>query len=463
MKPLLAFLLWVVSLPLFAAPPVDIKGVRIWTSPDQVRLTLESTADLAHRIFALANPDRLVIDLDHSRLQASLPRVEGESLLLEGLRSAPMGGDVLRLVLDLRRAVRAKSFLVKADDRGGPRLVIEIEARGQEPRATPPSTPVRADETKAAPAKKPEPQAQPQAPSKPSPSTQRAARELVIAIDAGHGGEDPGAIGSGGTQEKDVVLAVARELFALVRKEPGMRPVLIRDGDYFVSLGKRVEKARRQQADLFVSIHADAYQDNQVSGSSVYTLSQRGASSEAARWLAERENRADLVGGVDLDDKDNLLRSVLLDLSQSATMEASGRAADRVLASLAKVGAVHKAGVQHAGFMVLKAPDIPSLLVELAFISNPEEEQRLTSPRQQQQLAAALMKGIRDYLKSYRTPGTRNASTPASEPRKHVIARGETLSQIAEQYAVSLTELRRLNRLADDQVRIGQTLTIPEG
>lgn len=461
MSLLLALVLCLLPLPLSAAAPVDIKGVRLSATPDQVRLVLDTNGELAHKIFALSNPDRLVIDIAQARLQTSLPRPEGESPLLEGLRSAPLGGNDLRLVLDLKRAVRAKSFMLKADDQGNSRLVIEIGARGQEPRSNIPPAPNRTDEPKEPPAKKPE--AVPQAQAKPAPAAKKGARELVIAIDAGHGGEDPGAIGPAGTQEKDVVLAVARELFALVRKEPGMRPVLIRDGDYFVSLGKRVDKARRQQADLFVSIHADAFENDRVSGSSVYTLSQRGASSEAARWLAERENRADLVGGIDLEDRDSLLASVLLDLSQSATLEASGQAADRMLASLAKVGEVHKSGVQHAGFVVLKSPDVPSLLVELAFISNPEEERRLSNPRQQQRFAAALLKGIRDHFKGYRPPNTRTAGTATGETRKHVIARGETLSEIAEQYAVSLSELRRLNRLADDQVRIGQTLTIPGG
>ncbi len=452
-------LLLSLSLPLLAATPVEVKTVRIWIAPEETRLVLDTSGDLSHKIFALSNPDRLVIDVENARLQSSIPRPEGQDVVLVGLRSASMGGDRVRLVLDLKQAVRAKSFMMKPNDRYGHRLVVELEPRGQESQAGTPVTPRRAEESRDATAKKPE------ASVKPKSLVTAAARvpkELVVAIDAGHGGEDPGAIGSDDTKEKDVVLAVARELAALVRKEPGMRPVMIRDGDYFISLGKRVEKARRQQADLFVSIHADAYQDDSVRGSSVFTLSHRGASSEAARWLADRENRSDLVGGVDLDDKDNVLASVLLDLSQSATMEASLRAADKVLSRLKKVGDVHKSSVQQAGFVVLKAPDVPSMLVELAFISNDEEEERLRSAQNQQQFARALMSGIRDHFKTYRTPGNRAARTSEREARKHVISRGETLSGIADQYAVGLSELRRINNLADDQVRTGQTLAIPD-
>jgi N-acetylmuramoyl-L-alanine amidase len=453
-------LLLSLSLPLLAAAPVEVKTVRIWSAPEQTRLVLDTSGDLSHKVFALANPDRLVIDVENARLQSSIPRPEGEDVVLAGLRSASMGGDRVRLVLDLKQAVRAKSFMMKPNDRYGHRLVVELEPRRQESQPGAPVAPRRAEESRDTTAKKPD--ASTAKPKSPGTAAARGPKELVVAIDAGHGGEDPGAIGSDGTKEKDVVLAVARELAALVRKEPGMRPVMIRDGDYFISLGKRVEKARRQQADLFVSIHADAFQDDSVRGSSVFTLSHRGASSAAARWLADRENRSDLVGGVDLDDKDNVLASVLLDLSQSATMEASLRAAGKVLSRLKTVGDLHKSSVQQAGFVVLKAPDVPSMLVELAFISNEDEEQRLRSAQNQQQFARALMSGIRDHFKTYRTPGNRAAQASEREARKHVISRGETLSGIADQYAVGLSDLRRINKLADDQVRTGQTLAIPD-
>jgi len=454
LRRLAAIALSVLWLPLAAAGPAEIKGVRIWTAPEETRVVLDTNADLSHRVFALSGPDRLVIDIDRVRFEADLPSVGTENTLLQGLRSASRDDGGVRVVLDLKQAVRAKSFMMKPNDRYGHRLVIEMEPRGEEKAVVTADIARKQKASGKSSGRKEDKSRRADAP--------KVARPIVIAIDAGHGGEDPGAIGSGGTFEKDVVLGVASELAALVRKEPGMRPIMIRDGDYFVSLRKRMAKARQQQADLFVSIHADAFQDDRVGGSSVYTLSPRGASSEAARWLAERENRADLIGGVDLDDKDNLLASVLLDLSQSATMEASMRAADKVLRSLTKVGEVHKTAVQQAGFVVLKSPDVPSMLVELAFISNPDEERRLRSSRHQRQLAQALMNGIRAYFKAYPLPDTRTVAVEEGERRKHVIGTGDTLSGIAERYAVSLGDLRSLNNLPDDQIRVGQVLAIPE-
>ena len=301
------------------------------------------------------------------------------------------------------------------------------------------------------------------APAAPVKSVREASRgrELIIAIDAGHGGKDVGARGPSGTHEKDVVLAIARKLAKLVEQEPGMRPVLVRDGDYFIRLRERMNKARKQRADLFVSIHADAFSDHRARGSSVFVVSERGATSEMARILADQENAADLVGGVSLDDKDQLLKSVLLDLSKSASIEASMTVADNVLGELKQVGRVHKTRVQQAGFMVLKSPDVPSILVETAFISNPEEERMLRDARHQQRLAQAIMKGVRAYFRDNPPPGTVVAARDASG-REHVVKRGETLSEIAERYAVSMDRLRVANGLSDDTVRVGGVLRIPE-
>ena len=288
-------------------------------------------------------------------------------------------------------------------------------------------------------------------------------RDLVIAIDAGHGGEDPGAIGRGGTKEKDVVLAVARRLAAEIDAEPGMRAVLVRTGDYFLRHRDRMERARRHRADLFVSIHADAFKNRRARGSSVYVLSQKGATDEAARWLAARENAADLVGGVSLDDKDDMLASVLLDLSQNASIGASLDVGDHVLKRLGHIGRLHKRTVQQAGFLVLKSPDIPSILVETAFISNPEEEQLLRSRTHQARISAAVLSGIREYFYANPPPGTWVAHNLHHRPREHVISRGDTLSGIATRYNVSLTALRRFNGLSGDRIRIGQVLRIPTG
>jgi N-acetylmuramoyl-L-alanine amidase len=250
------------------------------------------------------------------------------------------------------------------------------------------------------------------------------ARDLIVAVDAGHGGDDPGAIGLNGAREKDVVLAIARELALKINAEPGMRAVLTRNGDYFVPLRDRMRRARAQQADLFVSIHADSIRDRRVDGSSVYILSQRGASDEAARWLAERENASDLVGGVSLDDKSDVLASVLLDVSQSASLSASGIAAERVLRQLNRVGEVRKPRVQEARFMVLKSPDIPSMLVETAYISNPQEEQRLRSQAHQAKIAGAIHQGVHDYFYANPPAGTRIAQIATAEAMRTAAANG---------------------------------------
>lgn len=436
MRTIFATLLFLLSLPV-PAQQIDVRGARIWTAPDHTRLVVDTAGAVSHRVFSLANPDRLVIDIPDARFEAKLPVVAADDPLLSSVRSGIRDGDDLRLVLDLKQPVRAKSFKLEPNEQYGHRLVVDL-------------APTRIDagsdmgaaahlSIQAAPKK---------------------AREIVVAIDAGHGGEDPGAIGAKGTREKQITLAIARKLAALVKKQRGMRPVLIRDGDYYLSLRKRIAVARKHQADLFISIHADAFNDPRVRGSSVYTLSHRGASSEAAKWLADKENSADLIGGIDLGESDNLLATVLLDMTQNATMEHSGVAAQKVLANLKAVGKVHRNRVQKAGFVVLKSPDIPSMLVETAFISNPEEEARLLNGGDQQKVAKAILAGINAYFHAYPPPGTLLAA-PAGDPRKHVISNGDTLGEIARQYKVSLASLRTVNNIEGDRIRIGQVLTIP--
>ena len=434
---LIALFLLLLSLPL-QAQQVEVRGARVWTAPDQTRLVVDVAASVTHKIFALDKPHRLVIDIPDSRLADKLPTVEADEPLLIGLRSGIRDGDDLRLVLDLKQKVRAKSFLLHPNERYGHRLVVDLLPAGGGMPAT---------ATKS---------------SKPKPPNPKAFRDVVIAIDAGHGGEDPGAVGAKGTKEKEVTLQIARKLSRLVEKERGMSAVLIRDGDYFIRLRKRIDLARKHKADLFVSIHADAFGDRRVRGSSVYTLSHRGASSEAAKWLADKENSADLIGGIDLGENDDMLATVLLDMTQSATMEHSNLAAKRVLASLKKVGVVHNGSVQKAGFVVLKSPDIPSMLVETAFISNPTEEERLRSGEHQQRLARAILAGIKAYFASHAPPGTKLAEDRGGEPQRHVIGRGDTLGAIAAKYRVSLSSLRNANSIEGDHIRVGQVLTIPE-
>jgi N-acetylmuramoyl-L-alanine amidase len=308
----------------------------------------------------------------------------------------------------------------------------------------------------------PSPSAPPAAsPASAAPAPVSGARELLIAIDAGHGGRDPGAIGGGGTYEKTVTLKVARELAAEIDRHPGMRALLIRDSDVFIPLGDRYQKARDAQADLFISIHADAAQSRQANGASVFVLSTRGASSEAARFLADRENNADLVGGVSLEDKDRSLAAVLLDLSQSATMRVSDEAANHVLDELRSVGKTHKPQVERANFWVLRSPDVPSMLVETGFITNAADERKLNDAGFRRRLAEVVARGVSDYFGSQPPPGTWFAANPSRGSRQHVVARGETLGLIAARHGISLSQLRQANDKRDDVVRVGERLRIP--
>ncbi len=430
MRKIVPFLLLIVCLPLYAQP-ISIDSLRLWAAPDRTRLVFDTSGPVEHNLFALKGPDRLVIDIKNSRLKGSLPHPKSDNLLLRNLRSAQRNKSDLRVVLDLKGQVKPRSFILKPNRQYGYRLVVDLYGLGKKP------TRVKSIKT----------------------IGKSNLRDIVIAIDAGHGGDDPGAKGRQGTYEKNVVMAIARRLGVLVNNEKGMRPVLIRQGDYYMGLRERMKKAREHRADLFISIHADAFRDSRVRGASVYTLSSRGASSEAARWLAERENSADLVGGVELKDKDDVLASVLLDLSQTGTLQASHDVAAKVLGQLKGLTKTHKRTVQKAGFAVLKAPDIPSILVETAFISNPIEERRLKDPVHQQRLAASMMTGIRGYFRRNAPPGTLLATVAS---RRHVISRGDTLGDIARQYHVGLNHLRMANELSNDQIRIGQVLQIPE-
>jgi N-acetylmuramoyl-L-alanine amidase len=430
-----------------AAEQATVHGAQIIPTQDRTRLALETSGAVEHRIFTLDGPDRLVVDVSNARLVGKLPQTGSDDPVLVGLRSGMRDGGDLRIVVDLKQPVRVKSFMLDPVDGKGHRLVVDLVPKGARKASTAPGAGARVEEA-----------ISPAAHGRASPT-----RPLVVAIDAGHGGQDPGAIGPRGTREKDVTLAIAKRLAALVAREPGMRPVMIRDGDQFVPLRGRILKARKQGADIFISIHADAFDNRDVRGSSVFTLSERGASSEAAKWLADRENSADLVGGVDLGKGDDALANVLLSMSQNATLEHSGEAAKAVLANLSRLGTTHHGKVQKAGFAVLKSPDIPSVLVETAFISNPDEEARLVNPANQQRLAQAMLAGIKAYFQKYRPQSVHPKGAVASGPsaRRHTIDQGDTLAEIAKRYRVSLSELRSANRIDGDTIRVGQVLTIP--
>ncbi len=438
-----------------AAGQTDIDGARISRAPDHTRLVLDTEGPLRHSVFALADPDRLVIDLNDARLRGKMATPHATDPLVGRIRSGIRNGDDLRIVLDLKRPARAKSFNLSPRDGHGHRLVIDLE----------PKTPIK-QAPRAPAALVAKAQADPGL-SLSVRSKQPSRRKVLIAIDAGHGGKDPGAVGAGGTREKDITLSISRKLAAKINRRRGMHALLIRDGDYYVHLRRRIEKAREHRADLFVSIHADAFKDRSVRGSSVFTLSHGGATSEAARWLAARENAADLIGDVDLPERNETLRKVLIDMSQSATMEHSGIAADKVLTQLRTLGKVHQTRIQKAGFAVLKSPDIPSMLVETAFISNPQEEKRLRSGKYQNQIADKILRGIAAYFEEYPPPGThfahRGGGNDQGSPTsgKYRIAPGDTLSEIAQHHSVSISRLRSANNLSDDQIRVGQVLTIP--
>jgi N-acetylmuramoyl-L-alanine amidase len=370
----------------------QIVSTRIWPAKDYTRVTLETTTEIRFQLFSVKDPERLVLDLEGVDFGPAIAELQGKVAAgdpyIDKLRAGRNRPGVLRLVLDLKTEVRPQVFTLKPVGEYGHRLVIDLYPLVA---PDPLAALIEAD------AKLQRREAPPEAPA-PVPSKRKVARMATIVIDPGHGGEDPGARGRLGSREKDITLTISKRLKALVDAEPDMRALLTRDGDYYVPLQVRVDKARRVKADLFVSVHADAFNRPNARGSSVFALSERRATSEAARWLAKKENEADLVGGVNIDVKDKYLAQTLLDLSQTATIDHSLRLGNAVLGELGQVNTLHKARVEQASFAVLKSPDVPSILVETAFISNPAEEKRLNDEDYQNHLALAILAGIKRYL-----------------------------------------------------------------
>ena len=432
----------------------DIQSVRLWRAPDNTRLVFDLSGPAEHTLFTLSNPERIVIDISNANFNADTSALALANTPLTGMRSAPRNGKDLRVVLDLSSQVNPKSFVLPPNQQYGNRLVIDLFDQDARPTAV-------------APPQAPQASPLPQTPTR--SASEAGERDIIVAIDAGHGGEDPGAIGYGGAREKEVVLAIARDLKGMIDAEPGFRAELVRTGDYFIPLRRRTEIARQHNADLFISIHADAFTRASANGASVFALSDRGATSETARLLADRENRSDLiggVGGVSLDNKDQVLASVLLDLSMTATLSASLNVGQQVLSSVGRVNSLHKSRVEQAGFMVLKSPDIPSILVETGFISNPGEARKLVTRSHQQALARSIHSGVKSFFHRNPPPGTRIAALKAGGklaqgPREHVVRRGDSLSMIASLYQVSLSGLRNANNLSDDNIRVGQVLKVP--
>lgn len=388
-------ILFIFGLQLFSvaslAEPFSVNTLSYPELPQTARLAFAVTGSLKHRVFALDNPPRLVIDVKDAVLEQTLKQPPADHPLFAKVRSATKNAHDIRFIVDLKKTIDREHYALSTNNKSARQLLVDLigkqppVAAVAENRSAPPET-VKSESTDA-----------PAGKSVLSTVAHRKTQRIVVAIDAGHGGNDPGAQGPQGTEEKTVTFAIAQKLAALVNARPDMKAVMVRRGDYYIGLRERMQIARNVKADVFISIHADAVQDASVRGASVYTLSTRGASSEIAHWLANSENAVE-VGGVDLSDKENVLASVLLDLSQTATQQASDKFAGSVLKNFQNISVLHKDSVQKAGFIVLKSPDIPSILVETAYISNPLEEQNLTSAHYQAQIAHAILAGIRDYF-----------------------------------------------------------------
>lgn len=485
-RPLLSVLLlvcgaqaWVAAA---AAPASTVNAVRIWGGPDSTRVIFELSAPVDYRLFRLSKPDRVVLDLEDGAFGKGVGPELGKGVVKD-MRIGHYQGKA-RIVLDLEGPAHPKSFLLTPAGQYGYRLVVDLGTPSGKP-----SQIVRTIDDDVAHGKP---------------------RPVVIAVDAGHGGDDPGARGAGGTLEKGVTLEIAKDLAELIDAQRGMHAVLTRKGDYFVPLKKRFQIAREHKADLFVSIHANSCPDYcDARGASVWVLDTHGKQSEAGRWLAKSENASDLIGGVSLDDKNHMLASVLLDLSQGASMHAAHEVGGDVLDALGKIGPLYRNTVQGANFVVLRSPDVPSILVETAFISSRGDERRLDSSKDRERLADAILTGVKQYFETTPPPGTwfaaqRNqrlhltgtrateiaadgktgANMKAVSPRvpaliassktiaradenvqdMHKVARGETLSGIAQQYGVSMSALRSANASkvqAGGGIQAGQVLLIP--
>jgi N-acetylmuramoyl-L-alanine amidase len=410
-----------------------VENVRIWSENEKTRVVLDLSRSVKHSIFTLRGPDRLVIDLKDSRLAQSLTKLPSGAGNVRAIRSAVRADGQLRVVLDLDQGVRSRSFTAGPNAKFGDRLVIDLQRSGN------------------------------MQPVKRASEGYRPGRDIVIAIDAGHGGHDPGALGRS-SKEKNIALAISKELAQRINAEPGMTAVLIRNKDVFVEHRDRMAIASKAKADLFISIHADAFKDRRASGASVFALNLVGASKEAARTMQRRERSDVSVGGVSLHDKDDVLASVLFDLSQNAALSASLDVGAKISGQMGRVTKMHRKAVKQKELVVLKSADMPSILVETGFISNNSEEKKLRDRGHQGRLANSILAGIRDYYYTNPPPDTQIAMNLKRSPAKqvrHVISRGDTISQIAERYNVSPSDIRRANKLSTDKIRVGQTLNIP--
>lgn len=424
----------------------DVDGVRVWQSPTHTRLVFDLSQPHQHKIFTLDSPYRLVIDLSGSvNFKPDVDKVELDSTLITSMRTGRQKNNDLRMVFQLRADVDPKSDILRPNKiYPNHRLVVDLYEKN-----TTSLEPAKTVKTVA-------------------DKVMHNKRDIIVAIDAGHGGEDPGAVGYRRTKEKDVVLKIAKELARLLKNEPGYKPYLTRTGDYYIPLRDRTSKAREANADLFISIHADAFKNSQAHGSSVFVLSERGASSEESRWLAEKENEADLVGGVSLAGKDDFVAMTILDLSMTATRGSSLTVGKSILDRMGTISRLHKKRVEEAAFMVLKAPDIPALLIETGFISNPGEAKKLATSYYQKKMAREIFIGLTDYFDSEPPEGSYIAwkkyggkGSSAAQSHVYIIKRGDTLSHIAKRHRVSVSDIRRLNDIKNNRIHVGQKIKLP--
>nr|WP_229838085.1 N-acetylmuramoyl-L-alanine amidase [Cellvibrio zantedeschiae] len=474
------------------AQAATVKTLRIWRAEDYTRVVLDLDAPVRYNLVLASNPTRIILDVTGSELKAPLTKLPLAGTPIEIVRSSVVNDADLRLVFDLKRKVSPKSFVLKKTEGNDDRLVLDLfDAAPASSTATvaPNSEPVNIESVM----------------ESDIPATQKSGdtsvateaksgRPILIAVDAGHGGADSGALGPKNMREKDVTLAIAKELVRVINAQPGYSARLTRNGDYFVELQKRRDLARDMKADLFISIHADSFTDSSAYGASVFALSRKGATSEMARFLAQRENDSDLigrVGGVSLEDKDPQLAGVLVDLSMTSTVNSSLQVGSNVLNSISTIAPLHAKHVEQAGFVVLKSPDVPSILVETGFISNAAEAKKLASDDYREKMAQAVFKGVRQYFAQHPPASSSSSATVVAErapveknsaaknaveksskkkiivephpslERKHVVISGDTLTDIAVQYKVSAAKIRKANNMKNDVVKLGQTLKIP--
>ena len=412
----------------------DIEGVRLYRSPDRTRIVLDLDDSIDHKMFVLESPARVVVDLADADLKTNFDSIKLDVTPIDRIRTGKRGKNHLRLVFDLKEEVNPKSFTLAANERYGNRLVIDLYDF-RVPVSKSLSDIIKTDN-----------------------------RSIVIAIDAGHGGEDPGALGSGKILEKHIVLKIAQYLKKLFDEDPDFSGLLVREGDYYLALRKRTAIAQRYRADFFLSIHADAWTSPSARGASVYALSTKGATSETAKFLANRENRADLIGGagsINIKDKSADVAAVLLDLSMTATLGSSLTAGEYILKNIGSLTRLHKKRVEQAGFLVLKSTDIPSLLIEAGYISNPHEARKLSTPEFQKKMALAIYSGVVQYYLDHPPPGTALSKNLSKRQFIYIVERGDTLSEIAASYKISVSRLTSHNKLISQQIRVGQKLMIP--